>query len=65
MYAIRSYYGLVAGLAIAFAAWTTRVQHTSLFIEKTVAKLRIGLHIYLGLILGTILLNGLLLRIVL
>lgn len=55
--------GLVAGLTIAFAAWTTRVQCKSLFIEKTAGKLRIGLHLYLALILATILLNGLLLRI--
>ena len=53
---------LVAGLAIAFAVWTTRVQRKTLFIEKTAQKLRIGLHLYLGLVLGTILLNGLLLR---
>jgi heme A synthase len=54
--------GLIAGLAIAFAVWTTRVQRKTLFIEKTAQKLRIGLHLYLGLVLGTILLNGLLLR---
>ncbi len=54
--------GLVAGLAIVFAVWTTRVQHKTLFIEKTAQKLRIGLHLYLGLVLGTILLSGLLLR---
>lgn len=54
--------GLIAGLAISFAVWTTRIQQKTLFIEKTAAKLRIGLHIYLGLILGCILLNGLLLR---
>ena len=55
---------LVAGLAIAFAVWSTRVQRKTLFIEKTAQKLRIGLHLYLGLVLGTILLNGLLLRFV-
>ena len=55
---------LVAGLAIAFAVWTTRVQRKNLFIEKSSQKLRIGLHLYLGLVLGTILLNGLLLRLV-
>ena len=54
--------GLVAGLAIGFAVWTTRVQRKALFIEKSARKLRIGLHIYLGLILGTILLNGLFTR---
>jgi protoheme IX farnesyltransferase len=52
--------GLIAGLAISFAVWTTRVQQKSLFIEKTAYKLRVGLHLYLGLVLGTILLNGLL-----
>ena len=55
---------LVAGLAIAFAIWATRVQRRTLFIEKTAQKLRIGLHLYLGLVLGSILLNGLLLRFV-
>ncbi len=54
--------GLIAGLAIAFAVWTTRVQRKNLFVEQTAYKLRIGLHIYLGLVLGTILINGLLLR---
>jgi protoheme IX farnesyltransferase len=54
--------GLIAGLAIAFATWTTRIQQKTLFIEKTAGKLRIGLHIYLGLVLGGILLNSLLLR---
>ncbi len=57
--------GVIAGLAISFAIWTTGVQKKTLFIEKTAAKLRIGLHIYLGLILGCILLNGLLLRLAL
>jgi len=53
---------LLAGLAIAFAVWATRVQRKTLFIEKSAQKLRIGLHLYLGLVLGMILLNGLLLR---
>ena len=57
--------GLIAGLAISFAIWTTSVQKKTLFMEKTAAKLRIGLHIYLGLILGCVLLNGLLLRLAL
>lgn len=54
--------GLIAGLAIAFAVWTSWVQRKNLFVEQTAYKLRIGLHIYLGLVLGTILINGLLLR---
>ena len=54
--------GLLAGLAISFAVWTTRIQHKALFVEKAAYKLRISLHLYLGLVLGTILLNGLLLR---
>ncbi|MEJ2524045.1 MAG: UbiA family prenyltransferase [Desulfuromonadales bacterium] len=54
--------GLIAGLAVAFAIWSTRVQRKTLFIEKSAQKLRIGLHVYLGLVLGTILLNGLILR---
>jgi protoheme IX farnesyltransferase len=54
--------GLVAGLAISFAIWSTRIQRKTIFIEKTSGKLRIGLHLYLGMILGIILLNGLLVR---
>lgn len=54
--------GLIAGLAISFAVWTTRIQRKFLFIEKTVYKLRVGLHLYLGLVLGIILLNGLLIQ---
>jgi protoheme IX farnesyltransferase len=54
--------GLLAGLAVSFAIWTTRIQKKSLFIEKTAYKLRVGLHLYLGLVLATILLNGLLIR---
>ena len=54
--------GLIAGLAISFAVWSTRVQRKSLFVERTARKLRIGLHVYLGLILGSILLNSLWLR---
>jgi len=54
--------GLLAGLAITFAIWSSRTQHRALFIEESAYKLRIGLHIYLGLVLGTILLNSLLLR---
>lgn len=54
--------GVVAGLAIVFAVWTTHTLRRTLFIEKTAARLRIGLHVYLGLVLGTVLLNGLALR---
>ncbi len=50
--------GVIAGLAIAFAVWTTRIRQKTLFIEKTAYKLRVGLHLYLGLVLGIILLNG-------
>jgi protoheme IX farnesyltransferase len=56
--------GLIAGLAISFAVWTTRTLRKSVFIEKTADKLRLGLHLYLGLVLGTILLNGLLERLI-
>ncbi len=56
--------GLIAGLAISFAVWATRTHRKSLFVEKTAGRLRIGLHLYLGLVLGTILLNGLLTRLV-
>jgi protoheme IX farnesyltransferase len=54
--------GLIAGLAIAFAVWTTGVQRKTLFVENSAKKLRIGLHLYLGLVLGTLLLNGLFTR---
>lgn len=54
--------GLIAGLAISFAIWTTHIQKKTLFIEKTAGKLRVGLHIYLGLVLMCILLNGIFLR---
>jgi len=56
--------GLIAGLAISFAVWTTRTLQKALFVEKTANRLRIGLHLYLGLVLGTILLNGLLARLI-
>ena len=56
--------GLIAGLAIAFAVWTTRTQQKSLFIEKTAYRLRVGLHLYLGLVLAIILLNGLLTQLI-
>ena len=54
--------GLIALLALGFAVWGTRVQKTTLFIEKTAQKLRSGLHLYLGLVLGAVLANGLLQR---
>ncbi|NIQ10938.1 MAG: protoheme IX farnesyltransferase [Gammaproteobacteria bacterium] len=54
--------GLIAGLAIVFAIWSTRVQRKSLFVDKSAHILRIGLHIYLALILGTILIDGIFLR---
>lgn len=54
--------GVVAGLAITFAIWSTRIHRKTIFIEKTSHKLRIGLHLYLGLILGIILINGIYLR---
>ncbi len=54
--------GLIAGLAVSFAVWTTKTLRKTLFVEKPARKLRIGLHVYLGLVLATILLNGLLTR---
>jgi hypothetical protein len=54
--------GVIAGVAIVFAVWATRIHRKSLFVERTAARLRMGLHLYLGLVLGTILLNGLLAR---
>ena len=52
----------VTGIAIAFAVWTTRTHKKTPFVEKIAEKLRVGLHIYLGLILGSILLNSLIIR---
>jgi len=54
--------GMIAGLAISFAVWSTQIQRKTLFVEQTARKLRIGLHVYLALVLGSILLNGLWLR---
>ena len=54
--------GVIAGLAIAFAIWATRTHKKTPFVDIIAAKLRVGLHIYLGLILGSILLNSLFLR---
>ncbi len=50
---------VAVGSSLAFACWATRVQKKSLFVEITVTRLRFGLHLYLGLILATILLQGL------
>ncbi len=57
--------GLITGLALAFALWSTWAQKKSLFVEKTASRLRIGLHLYLGLVLGIILLDALLIRLIL
>lgn len=54
--------GLLAGLAVSFAIWTTGIQRKTLFLEKTSRRLRIGLHLYLGLVLATMLCDGLLAR---
>ena len=54
--------GVIAGLAIAFAIWVTRTHKKTPFVDIIAAKLRVGLHIYLGLILGSLLLNSLFLR---
>lgn len=54
--------GLMAGLAISFALWSTLVQRKTLFIARTARKLRIGLHAYLGFVLCAILFNSLWLR---
>lgn len=54
--------GLIAGLAISFAVWATRTHKKTPFVEKIAAKLRVGLHIYLGLVLGSILLDSLIIR---
>lgn len=54
--------GMIAFLALGFAVWATTVQRKTLFFEKTAQTLRSGLHLYLGLLLGIILLNSVLLR---
>jgi len=56
--------GLAVGSSLVFACWATRVQKSALFIETTVARLRFGLHLYLGVILATILLQGLWTRLI-
>lgn len=53
---------LVVGVALSFAVWATRLQRRALFIEATARRLRLGLHLYLGLVLGAILMEGLLAR---
>lgn len=52
--------GLLGALAVGFALWSCRVQARTLFIEPTALRLRLGLHLYLGLILGCVLVQGVL-----
>jgi 4-hydroxybenzoate polyprenyltransferase len=54
--------GALAGLAITFALWASFVQRKVLFVEKAARKLRFGLHLYLGLVLCILLLQGMLFR---
>lgn len=54
--------GVTAGFAVFFAICCTQINRKALFIDKTARKLRIGLHVYLGLILSTILINSMILR---
>jgi len=56
--------GLVAAAAFALALSATRLQRQALFIEQTAGRLRIVLHLYLGLVMMLILLDGLLVRLV-
>jgi len=53
---------LLAATAIGFALWASRLCVKSLFIEKTAHKLRFGLHLYLALVFGLILIDKILLR---
>jgi len=52
----------LVALAAGFALWCSLVQARTLFGELAIARLRMGLHLYLGLLLGTVLLEGLLTR---
>ncbi len=54
--------GALAGLALTFAIWASFVQRKVLFVEKAARKLRFGLHLYLGLVLCILLLQGMLFR---
>ncbi|MDT8442084.1 MAG: UbiA family prenyltransferase [Desulfuromonadales bacterium] len=53
---------LVGTFAVSFALWATHVQRNTLFIEPAAARLRLGLHLYLGLLFGTVLCEALLIR---
>jgi len=52
--------GGIVTLAAGFALWSSQIQARTVFIEPAICRLRIGLHLYLALLLGTILLEGLL-----
>jgi protoheme IX farnesyltransferase len=54
--------GLLIGPPVGFAVWATRTHKKTPFVDGIAAKLRVGLHLYLGLVLGTILFNGILIR---
>lgn len=53
---------LVGAFAVGFALWATHVQRSTLFIEPATARLRLGLHLYLGLLIGALLCQGLVTR---
>jgi len=56
--------GMVIGLALALALLFSLALRRTLFVLKTARRLRYGLHLYLALVLGTLLLDGLLNRLV-
>ncbi len=53
---------ILGGLALSFAIWASAVQRKVLFVEKTAKKLRLGLHLYLAMVLGILLIQGIFLR---
>lgn len=54
--------GLLLGVAVSFALWASLLQRRTLFIEKTASKLKLGLHLFLGLVLGLAFLEAVLTR---
>ncbi|PLX86792.1 MAG: protoheme IX farnesyltransferase [Desulfuromonas sp.] len=54
--------GSLVVLAAGFALWSCQLQARTVFIEPAVARLRVGLHLYLGLLLAILLFEGLLIR---
>jgi protoheme IX farnesyltransferase len=54
--------GLTVGLALSFAIWASTLQRKVLFFEHAARRLKFGLHLYLALVVGLLLLQNLLAR---